>query len=73
ELITLEEPKNYNDDDLDNYAKILQKTNSYKHNNDPTSNKVKSSTGHKYNNIVKPLIVKFKTGSGLKVLQINLE
>ena len=78
ELLTLEEPKNYNEDDLDNYANILQKTSSYRHNNDPTSNKVKASTGYKYNNIVKPLLlkkglVKIKTGSGLKVSQINLE
>jgi len=58
ELLTLEEPKNYNEDDLDNYANILQKTSSYRHNNDPNSNKVKASTGYKYNNIVKPLLLK---------------
>lgn len=60
ELLTLEEPKNYNDKDVDNYVNILQKTSrpSYKHNNDPTSNKVKASTGYKYNNIVKPFLIK---------------
>jgi hypothetical protein len=39
ELITLEEPKNYTNDDLDIYAKILQKTSSFRHNNDPNSKK----------------------------------
>ena len=76
ELLTLEEPKNYNDDDVDNYVNILQKTSSYKHNNDPTSNKVKASTGYKYNNIVKPFLtkkglLKSKTGSGLKASNLD--
>jgi hypothetical protein len=76
ELLTLEEPKNYNEDDADNYAKIIQKTSSYKHNNDPTSNKVKASTGYKYNNVVKPLLIKkglikIKTGSGLKIQNLD--
>jgi len=78
ELLTLEEPTNFNEDDIDNYAKILQKTCSYKHNNDPSSNKVKASTGYKYNNIVKPLLlkkglIKIKTGSGLEVSVLNLD
>lgn len=76
ELLTLEEPKNYNEDDVDNYTEILQKTSSYKHNNNPASNKVKSSTGYKYNNIVKPLLIKkglikIKTGSGLKIQNLD--
>ena len=76
ELLTLEEPKNYNDNDVDNYINILQKTSSYKHNNDPTSNKVKASTGYKYNNIVKPFLtkkglLKSKLGSGLKVSNLD--
>lgn len=68
-MITLKQQNNFNDDDLDKYAEILKKTNSYKQNNDPDTNKIKLSGGHKRNNIIKPLlmkktIVKFK-GNGL--------
>lgn len=63
-MLTLEQAENYNTDDEDKYAEILKKTNSYKYLN---SNKIKSSIGCKYNNIIKPLlvkkgIVKFKRG-----------
>ena len=57
ELLTLEEPENYTSDDLNAYAKILEKTSSFRHGNDPNSNKIKASTGHKYNHIVKPLLI----------------
>ncbi|VDO44681.1 unnamed protein product [Brugia timori] len=57
ELMTLEQPKDFDDVDRESYAELLQKTNSYKHNNDPNSKKVKSSTGYKYKHIVKPLLL----------------
>lgn len=58
ELLILEQPNHYDSVDEENYAEILQKTNSYRHNNDPNARKVKASTGYKYNNIVKPILVK---------------
>lgn len=57
ELLTLENPENFQDLDKENYVEILQKTSSYKHNNDPAAKNVKSSVGFKYKNIVKPLLL----------------
>lgn len=38
--------------------KYYKKPSSYKHCNDATSNKIKASTGYKYNNVMKPLLIK---------------
>lgn len=40
EIINIKRTKNYNEDDVDSYVKILQKSSNYKHNNEPTLNKV---------------------------------
>jgi hypothetical protein len=60
QLLTLDQPDVFEiqDLDLDNFWKILDKTNSYRHNNDPSSTSVKSSSGYKYKYIVRPLLIK---------------
>ena len=58
ELITLEYSENFSTDDIEKYWKILEKTNSYQQNNDPKSTNVKSSSGYKYNNVIRPLLIK---------------
>ena len=58
ELLTMENPKNYNNEDLNNYEKIILSMNSYRHNNNPSSKYVKSSTGHKYTAFIKPILEK---------------
>jgi len=68
ELLTLKEPKDFSDEDLQVYKEILEKTNGhlkgYKDNASIASNKY-----YKYTNIIKPL---FKiSGSGLREVTGN--
>src|SRR5436190_4985532 len=66
------EDRLYSDEDLENYSKILWKTNSIYKNNDPTTKKPKSSVGHKYMNLVKNFIWKNKVeGSGIRKYSEN--
>src|SRR5688572_5792079 len=71
ELMTMKEPNEsiYDDEDLDNYGKILHETNAMRHQNNP--NKPKSNRGEKWK-IVKPIWEatkgKASTGEGVVVL-----
>ena len=55
ELIGSNNPTDYTDDDYENYADILRKTNAMKRNNDPNSKYPKSNKGDKWIKIVKPI------------------
>ena len=57
ELLVMREPDDaiYTDEDKSNYAEILHNTSAMKHGNDPKSKKPKSSRGHKYKAIIKPI------------------
>ena len=52
-LLTKKEPKGYTDDDKENYKLILYDTNALYQNNDPSTNKPKSSRSKKWQ-LVKP-------------------
>src|SRR5436190_1268410 len=65
------EDRLYSDEDLENYSKILWKTNSIYINNDPTSKKPKSSKGHKYINLIKKIWENRVEGSGVKKYSEN--
>lgn len=68
ELIVSKEPKDYTQQDMENYADILFSTNAMWQGNDPNSNKPKSSRSNKWNNIVKHIWKHYKPlslGSGL--------
>lgn len=60
ELLTLETPSQYNNEDLSNYEKIVLATHTYKQNNNPRSTSVKSSVGYKYNSVIRPILIKYK-------------
>lgn len=78
QLICLSEPKDFNDNDYNNYEKIILKTNNYRHNNDVHAKQVKSSRGYKYLNIIKPILqkngilkyYKKESGSGLRLQKV---
>ena len=57
ELIVRKElPKvEYTEEDYLNYGRILKQTNTIYHNNNPMSNKPKSSKGDKWKNLIKPI------------------
>ena len=52
-LLTKKEPNNYSQDDLENYKQILFDSNALYQNNDPSTNKPKSSKSKKWG-LVKP-------------------
>src|SRR5688572_7143515 len=52
-LLTLEKPTNFNVNDLNNYGEIMWTTRAMEHPDNP--NKVLSSRGYKYKNIIKPI------------------
>ena len=56
ELLTLDQPSMYTAEDMKNYAKIIQFSNAWRQNNDPTNPKPKSSGGSKYKKIIKPIL-----------------
>lgn len=69
ELLTRKQPVDYTNEDYSTYAHILKKTNALYQNNDPTQNRVKSSSSEKYKNIIKPIWNEMKSGkvgSGIK-------
>ena len=57
ELVTSKYPnrKNYTNDDLNKYQRLLILTNTVYRSNDPTQNYPKQSKGYKWNNIIKPI------------------
>src|SRR5436190_5498168 len=65
------EDRLYSDEDLENYSKILWKTNSIYKNNNPTAKKPKSSKGHKYINLIKKIWENRVEGSGVKKYSEN--
>ena len=64
------EPKVYTDEDYENYAKLMVKTNALYRDNNPATNKPKSNKGYKWVNILSYIwhnIHKY-TGSGVIVI-----
>jgi hypothetical protein len=68
------------DEDLKSYREILINSGSMFHNNDPNSNKPKSSRGEKYNKIIKLIRPRLrsqslspKKGYGLKIKNLNMK
>ena len=63
----------YSEEDLENYTKILWQTNAIYKNNDPSTNKPKSSRGDKYKNLIRPIWNSKNTieGSGVKKYNEN--
>ena len=55
ELIISKEPKDFNAEDYDNYAKLMIKSNALRAGNDPESKRPKSSKSYKWNNILKDI------------------
>ena len=66
ELIVRKElPKaEYTEEDYLNYGRILKQTNAIYHNNNPMSNKPKSSKGDKWKKLIKPIWDDIKKGKG---------
>ena len=50
ELIVSKEPKDFNEKDYENYAKLMVKNNALRRGNNPDSNYPKSSKSYKWNN-----------------------
>ena len=55
ELIVSKNPTDYTDDDYDNYARLMLKTNTLYRDNNPNSNYPKSSKGPKWKRILKTI------------------
>ena len=55
ELIVSKNPTDYTDDDYDNYARLMIKTNTLHRDNNPYSNYPKSSKGQKWKRILKTI------------------
>ena len=55
ELIMVDNPQNFTEEDYLNYGRILKQTNTIYQRNNPNSNKPKSSGGYKWNNLIKPI------------------
>ena len=70
ELIVSREPKNFNKEDYEKYAKLMIKTNTLHRDNDPNSLYPKSSKSYKWNNIFKDIWKKRREyeGSGVVVI-----
>ena len=71
ELIVSKEPKVYTDEDYKNYVKLMLKTNTLHHNNDPEGRYSKSSKGEKWKKLLKTIWDNRKEyeGSGVVVIQ----
>ena len=48
-------PQNFTEDDYLNYGRILKQTNTIYQKNNPNQNRAKSSGGHKWKNLIKPI------------------
>ena len=55
ELIVSKNPTDYTDDDYDNYARLILKTNTLHRDNNPDNNYPKSSKGQKWKRILKTI------------------
>ena len=55
ELVTSKDPKEYTNDDLKDYKKLIILTNTAYRNNNPTQNYPKSGNSNKWKNIIKPI------------------
>ena len=73
ELITSKDPDSevYTDQDLDTYEKILVSTNAMRQNNNPDSNKPKSSKSSKWKDIIKPIWNKNKGEKTAEAITIS--
>ena len=67
DLIVSKDPKEFTDDDYDDYIRLLNLTNTMKQNNDPSNTRPKSSSSSKYKQLIKPIWEAQKeiNGSGL--------
>lgn len=76
ELLFLKEPDKYTEDDLNNYAEILERSNAYYRQFDDKQ-QIKGSNTVKYRTIIKPIIdnnnKKRKTGKGFNLMNIPKE
>ena len=70
ELIVSKEPKDFTEEDYDNYAKLIVKTNTLRAGNDPESKKPNSSKSYKWNTILKDIWVNRKNYEGSGVIII---
>ena len=55
ELVTSKDPKEFTDNDLEDYQKLIILTNTAYRNNNPTQNYPKTGNSKKWNNIIKPI------------------
>ena len=55
ELIMVDNPQNFTEEDYLNYGRILKQTNTIYQKNNPNQNRAKSSGGYKWNNLIKPI------------------
>ena len=67
DILINKSPSHYEDDDFNDYARLMRLTNAIHQNNDPNNNRPKSSTSKKYKEIIKPIWEHLKgtTGNGL--------
>ena len=70
ELIVSREPKNFTNDDYENYAKLMIKTNTLHRDNNPNSLYPKSSKSYKWNDILKDIWANRKKYEGSGVIVI---
>ena len=59
-LIMLDKPQDFTEEDFLNYGELLIQTNTIYQNNNPNSNKPKSSRSYKWNKIIKPIWERIK-------------
>ena len=60
ELITSRDPKNFTEEDYENYMGLLVQTDTIYQDNNPNNTKPKSSKGSKWNNLISPVWDKIK-------------
>ena len=70
ELIVSKEPKDFTEEDYENYTKLMIKTNTLRRSNDRNSLYPKSSKSNKWNNILKDIWKKRKYYEGSRVIVI---
>ena len=68
-LIMLKNPQEFEEEDYNNYAKILIQTNAIYQNNNPNQNKPKSSKSDKWKNLIKPIWSEIRKRKGLKTIE----
>ena len=71
ELIVSKEPKDFTDDNYDNYSKLMIKTNAFYRDNNPENKRPKSSKSYKWNNISKTIWKNRETYEGSGVVFIS--